>query len=305
MGGVLVWYSSRKIEFDELVACFINANYFWISLGVFFGILSHLSRAYRWKYMLEPMGYSLRFSNSIMAVFSGYLINYTIPRAGEVSRATILSNYEKIPFEKGFGTIVAERVADVLVMMLIIGFTLIWKFDIIYKILNEKLDLQNQLFILSLALFLFYFFYQIIKKGNHPFLVKIRSFLSGFLEGIMSISRMEHKWAFIVHTCFIWAMYILMFYVTSFTIESISQLPFSVILIGFIAASLSIAATNGGIGAYPVAVSEAFLIFNIDEKLGLCFGWIMWSSHTAMIVVMGGLSLVFLRIYNRIYPKTN
>ena len=306
LGGVLVWYSLRKISFSELAAYFINANYFWISLGVFFGILSHLSRAYRWKYMLEPMGYSLRFSNSIMAVFSGYLINYTVPRAGEVSRATILTNYEGVPFEKGFGTIVAERVADVFVMLLIIGFTLIWKFDIIYDFLIGGLDLQNQLFILSpIALFLFYCFYQIIKKGNHSFLVRIRSFLSGFLEGIMSIFRMEHKWAFIAHTCFIWAMYILMFYVTSFSIDSISQLPFSAILIGFIAASFSVAATNGGIGAYPLAVYAAFSIFNIEEVPSLAFGWIMWSSHTVMIVVMGGLSLVFLPIYNRLSPKTN
>ena len=101
------------------------------------GLLSHLSRAYRWKYMIEPLGHELRFSNSVMAVFSAYLINYTIPRAGEVSRATILSNYEKVPFEKGFGTIVAERVADVLVMMLIIGFTLIWQFEIILFMLNK------------------------------------------------------------------------------------------------------------------------------------------------------------------------
>lgn len=306
LGGVLVWYSLRKISFSELATYFTNANYFWISLGVFFGILSHLSRAYRWKYMLEPMGYSLRFSNSIMAVFSGYLINYTVPRAGEVSRATILTNYEGVPFEKGFGTIVAERVADVFVMLLIIGFTLIWKFEIIYDFLIDGLDLQNQLFILSpLALFLFYCFCQIIKKGNHPFFVRIRSFLTGFLEGITSIFRMEHKWAFIAHTCFIWAMYILMFHVTSFSINSISQLPFSAILIGFIAASFSVAATNGGIGAYPLAVYAAFSIFNIEEVPSLAFGWIMWSSHTVMIVVMGGLSLVFLPIYNRISPKTN
>ena len=184
LGGVLVWYSLRKISFSELAAYFKNANYFWISLGVFFGILSHLSRAYRWKYMLEPMGYSFRFSNSIMAVFSGYLINYTVPRAGEVSRATILTNYEGVPFEKGFGTIVAERVADIFVMLLIIGFTLIWKLDIIYDFLIDGLDLQNKMFILSpIALFLFYCFYQIIKKGDHPFLVRIRLFLSGFLEG--------------------------------------------------------------------------------------------------------------------------
>tara|TARA_Y100000991_G_C21953919_1_gene341131 strand:+ start:185 stop:1153 length:969 start_codon:yes stop_codon:yes gene_type:complete len=306
LGGFLVWYSLRKISFSELAAYFINANYFWISLGVFLGILSHLSRAYRWKYLLEPMGYSLRFSNSIMAVFSGYLINYTIPRAGEVSRATILTNYEGVPFEKSFGTIFAERVADIFVMLLIIGFTLIWKFDIIYDFLIDSLGSKNQLLIVfPIVLFISYFSYKIFKNSNHHLILSIKSFLTGFFEGIMSIFKMKHKKAFIAHTCFIWAMYILMFYVTSFSIESISQLHFSVILIGFIAASFSVAATNGGIGAYPLAVYAAFSFFNIEEVPSLAFGWIMWSSHTVMIIVMGGLSLVFLPIYNRFFPKYN
>ena len=139
----MVWYSLRKISFSELTDYFKNANYYWIGLGMFLGLLSHLSRAYRWKYMIEPMGYKLRILNSVMAVFSGYLINYTIPRAGEVSRASILSNYETVPFEKGFGTIVAERIADVLVMMLIIAFTLIWQFEIIYDFFFKGLTFKT------------------------------------------------------------------------------------------------------------------------------------------------------------------
>ena len=81
--------------------------------------------------MIEPMGY-IAFTNSVMAVFAAYLINYTIPRAGEVSRATILTNYDGVPFEKGFGTIVAERIADTLVMLIIIGITFLMEFDVIF-----------------------------------------------------------------------------------------------------------------------------------------------------------------------------
>ena len=116
---------------------------------------------------------------------------------------------------------------------------------------------------------------------------------------------MKYKWSFISHTLLIWAMYVLMFYVTSFSIEAILELPFSAILIGFIAASFTVAATNGGVGAYPLAVNAAFSIFNIEEAPSLAFGWIMWSSHTLLVVVVGGCSLVFLPIYNRIYPNTN
>ncbi|NJN50160.1 MAG: flippase-like domain-containing protein, partial [Polaribacter sp.] len=108
----LVWYSLSKISISTLVQYFKEANYFWIFLGLLFGILSHLSRAYRWKFMLKPLGYQPKFINSTLAVLIGYLVNLALPRAGEVSRAAVMANYEKIPFEKGFGTIVSERIAD-------------------------------------------------------------------------------------------------------------------------------------------------------------------------------------------------
>ncbi len=254
--------------------------------------------------MIEPLGYKLRFANSFMAVFAGYLINYSIPRAGEVSRATILANYEKVPFEKGFGTIVAERVADILVMVFIIIVTLLWKFNIIYNFLFQNIDFQNQLLIIfPLVFFLSFCFYQIIKKSNHTFFVRVRSFLGGFVEGLMSILKMRQKWSFIAHTLFIWAMYILMFYVTSHSIAQISGLDFSIILIGFIAASFSVAATNGGVGAYPLAVYAAFSIFEVPETPSLAFGWVVWTSQTILIIFIGGLSLILLPIYNKFYPK--
>ena len=132
----MVWYSLSQISIDELVEYFKRADYTWIVLGMFFGLLSHLSRAYRWCFQLEPMGYNIRLGNSIMAVFATYLINYTIPRAGEVARASILTNYEGVPFEKGFGTIVAERIADMIVMLGIIAVTLFLQFDFIYGFFN-------------------------------------------------------------------------------------------------------------------------------------------------------------------------
>jgi len=123
------------------------------------------------------------------------------------------------------------------------------------------------------------------------------------MEGLLSIFIMKKKWAYLAHTLFIWLMYILMFYFTSFSILQTSELDFFIILIGFIAASFSVAATNGGIGAYPLAVYAAFSIFDIPEAPSLAFGWIMWISHTLLIVVVGGVSLLVLPIYNKFYPK--
>ncbi len=303
LGGTLVWYSLQKIALSVLAEYFKNANYFWIGLGVFFGILSHLSRAYRWKFMIEPMGYRLRLPNSTMAVFATYLINYTIPRAGEISRATILANYEGVPFEKGFGTIVAERIADSLVMLLIIGIAFFLEFDAVYGFLFQDFNPKNQWWILVSLVTASSLIYVLFKKSTHPIILKLKTLFKGFLEGALSVFKMEKKWAFIAHTFFIWGMYVLMFYVTSLSIEATSDLPLSAVLIGFIAASFSIAATNGGIGSYPLAVYAAFTIFNVAQDPSLAFGWIMWSSQTIMIIILGGLSLILLPVYNKLHPK--
>ncbi|WP_412987086.1 lysylphosphatidylglycerol synthase transmembrane domain-containing protein [Pontimicrobium sp. IMCC45349] len=303
LGVVLIWYSLSQISFSELVQYFKKADYTWISVGVFLGLLSHLSRAYRWKFMIEPMGYKLRFANSSMAVLAAYLINYTIPRAGEVSRATIVANYEGVPFEKGFGTIVAERLADMVIMLGIILVTLLLEFEYIYQFFAERFDPIKIIIGLLVLVLLGVVFLYFINKSNHKIAVKIRTFVKGLFEGVTSIFRMKKKWAFIFHTLFIWAMYLLMFYVTSFTLVETSGIPFAAILIGFISASFSIAATNGGIGSYPVAVFAAFSIFGIAKEPSIAFGWIMWSSQTLLIVIAGGLSLLVLPIYNKMYPK--
>ena len=308
LAGLLVWYSLSKTSIPQLLEYFKNANYFWVGLGVFFGLLSHLSRAYRWRFQLEPMGYNIKLGNSIMAVFATYIINYTIPRAGEVARASVLTNYEGVPFEKSFGTIVSERLADMLVMLVIISIALFLQFDVISVQFFEKIEeldiTTNQILTFVIASFiLIVLLILTIKRGKSKIAIKIKSILSGLLEGITSILKMKKKWAFIFHTLFIWGMYVLMFYVTSFSLVETSQLPFSAILIGFIFASFSIAVTNGGIGSYPEAIVIAFTLFSLPEDPSRAFGWIMWTSQTIMVIVLGGFSLFFLPIYNRLYPK--
>jgi len=288
-----------KVSIEELVMYAKKADYTWIILGVFLGLLSHLSRAYRWRFQLEPMGYHIKFGNSMMAVFATYLINYTIPRAGEVARASIITNYEDVPFEKGFGTIVAERIADLLVMLGIITITLFLQFDFIYGFLIEKFNPTKIAVALVVCIVLIILFLRFIKKSKSKTALKIRTFVNGLIEGALSIFKMKKKWAFIFHTLFIWAMYVLMFYVTSLSIEELDGISAGAILIGFISASFSIAATNGGIGSYPLAIYAAFSIFGIAEEPSIAFGWIMWASQTILIIIFGGLSLIYLPIFNR------
>ncbi|WP_412176270.1 lysylphosphatidylglycerol synthase transmembrane domain-containing protein [Formosa sp. PL04] len=295
----MIAYSLSKVSVDELIVYFKNANYWWILLGAVLGLLSHLSRAYRWLFMLEPMGYHVKLSNSIMAVFAAYLINYTIPRAGEVARVSILTTYEGVPFDKGFGTVVAERIADLIVMFSIILVTLFLQFDFIFNFFLLKFNLSKLVFAMlgMVVLGVAGIFY--LRKSRSGLAIKIRTFILGLIEGVLSIFKMKKKWQFIAHTLFIWAMYILMFYVTTFAIKGLQPISMGAILIGFISASFSIAATNGGIGSYPVAVYAAFSLFGIAQGPSIAFGWIMWSSQTLLIILCGGLSLLFLPVFNR------
>ncbi|MDG2195168.1 MAG: lysylphosphatidylglycerol synthase transmembrane domain-containing protein [Polaribacter sp.] len=298
LGGFLVWYSLSKISIATLISYFKDANYWWISLGLFFGVLSHLSRAYRWKFMLEPMGYKPKFANSTMAVLVAYLVNYAVPRAGEISRAAVMTNYENIPFEKGFGTIVAERIADLIMMLCIIMITLFVQFDFIYELLTKNFNPTKIILLLIGFVFAFYIFTLYIKKAKTGIALKIKTFVLGLAEGVTSIFKMKHKWAFIFHTVFIWGMYVLMFWATIPAIKGL-EVPLGGVLIGFIAGGFSIAATNGGIGLYPVAVAGALALFGVPEEPATAFGWIMWTAQTAMIIIFGGLSFLVLPLYNK------
>ena len=298
LGSFLVWYSLSDISLETLGNYFKEANYSFIFLGLFFGILSHLSRAYRWKFMLEPLGFKPKFINSILAVLVGYLVNLAIPRAGEISRATVMTNYEKIPFEKAFGTIVAERIADLIMMLSIVAITLFVQFDFIYDLLTKNFNPLKISIGFAVLIVGFYIFTSFVKKATSGFLLKIKTFISGLIEGVTSIFKMKNKWAFIFHTLFIWAMYVAMFWATIPAIEGLN-VPFGGILIGFIAGGFSIAATNGGIGLYPIAVASALALFDIPAETATAFGWIMWTAQTAMIVIFGGLAFLLLPIYNK------
>ena len=138
-----------------------------------------------------------------------------------------------------------------------------------------------------------------IRKSNSKFALKVKGFVSGLLEGVLSIFKMKKKWAFIGHTLFIWCLYVLMFYVTTFALPELENISIAAVLIGFILASFSIAATNGGIGSFPEAIVIALTLFGMAEDPSRAFGWIMWSTQTLVIIVIGGLSLLYLPVYNR------
>ncbi len=271
----------------------------WILFGLVLGALSHISRSYRWKFLVDPLGYKLGIKNSILSVFAAYLINYTIPRAGDVARASIISNYEKIPFEKLIGTIIAERIVDMICISVLILISLLYEFERISEKIMTLLTSVNfgNLLIFLITVFLIIFLaFRILKRFK--FHKKFSNFLTGLKSGLTVIMRMEQKFAFIAHSIFIWLMYVFMFYVTSFAFSDLHGTNFFHLLISFTLAALSIMFSNGGIGIYPLAVEESLYWYGIEAVNGLAFGWVMWLSQTIMVIIFGGLSLFILPFIN-------
>lgn len=303
LGVFLIWYSLSSATPEERAELWENillAEPMWIILSLVFGLLSHLSRAYRWHYLLEPMGYKPRFPNSFMAVMGGYLANFGVPRSGEVLRGATISTYEKIPFEKAFGTIVSERIADLFMLLLIVAVGLLIQTEnfVTYFQNNDLNPVRTILMLFSLILagILVLLF---IKRSRISIAVRIREFARGILEGMKSILNMRKKGAFIFHTVFIWIMYLLMFYVIKFTIPETHSLSLAGILAAFIVGSFAVSTTNGGIGVYPVAMGAVLLLFGINKQAGEAFGWIVWGSQTVLVIVLGGVSLLLLPVFNQ------
>ena len=300
IGIFCIFFSFRNISFTDFTKYFYEINYLWVFVGIFLGALSHISRSYRWKYLIEPLGYKLGFINSVLAVFSAYLINYTIPRAGDIARATMISKYEKIPLDKTLGTIVAERAVDVICILIIIATGLIFEFNrISEKLISliENTEISVVIIYVGVIILILFVSNRVLRKSKYY--KSILNFFSGIVEGLTIIFKMEKRVPFILHSIFIWLMYILMFWATSMAFFELHEVAFYQFMISFTLAAISIMLSNGGIGIYPLAVEESLGWYSVQSTTGLAFGWVSWLSQTMMVIIFGGLSLFILPFINR------
>ncbi|MEM9647593.1 MAG: lysylphosphatidylglycerol synthase transmembrane domain-containing protein [Bacteroidota bacterium] len=303
IGLGLVYYSYTSTTPDDRARIFEaikSANPLWVFLSIFIGILSHISRAFRWNYLLEPMGYKPRLVNNVLIILTSYFANTLVLRSGEFLRATALNTYEKVPFEKGFGTIVTERIIDVIMLLLVITIALLVQTDVILGILEENgIGLVGSLVLLLVGVLGLIISIRLIKKSTSKFALKIKTFLNGLLDGVMSIFKMKKRGAFIFHTFFIWACYIGMFWVIKFTVPETTELPLGAFLVAFVAGAFAMATTNGGLGLFPIVVTAALSVYGISKTSGDAYGWIMWTAQTLMVVVFGTISFIVLPLLNR------
>lgn len=303
IGIVIIYYQFTTLtasDLDKIKISFLKADYFYVLLSLIVALLGYWSRAYRWKFALQHLGYQTKFHNDFMTVCVSYLVNLTIPRSGEISRAALLKKYEKVPFDKAFGTVVAERIVDMLIFLLfvIIGFAS--QFETIYTFLLEKnLQFETLLWISLGGFLLFVLFIIVWIYAEWKIIIKLKEKLSGLIEGMQSILKMKDKWSYLFHSFFIWFSYIVMFYVTIFALPETANITFDVVIMGFIFGTLAVGFTNGGLGAYPLAIAMIFSLYGISNDIGVAFGWLIWTSQTLLTIFLGLLSYLLLPILNK------
>jgi uncharacterized protein (TIRG00374 family) len=313
-----VWWPLSNFSEEaktEMRKALQDANYFWLILSAFFAILSHLSRAMRWQMLIETFEKRPRLINAFLAIMVGYLANLAFPRLGEITRCGIINRYEKIPIDKAFGTVITERLLDVVMLLLFTALAVLLQFKILGEYFNENIlqplllkidgfgDSSNWLLYGVLAVFIVLLALLAKYLSSHfretTIYKKLQTLMLGVWEGIKSVKNVKNLPVFIAHTFFIWIMYFVMIYACFFTTDFTSGLGPQVGLAVFVFGSFAVVATQGGIGAYPLMVAAVLVLYNIPYELGYVFGWIAWSGQTFMLLLVGFASLVLLPIVNK------
>ena len=315
----MLFRSSLKALTEEQISTIKTsiheANFGLLALSIGIGILSHLIRAYRWNMLVEPMGYKPRFINSFNAVMAGYLVNYGVPRLGEISRCTLLTKYEKIAFTKTLGTVIAERVLDVFLFFVVFFLMLFTQYDTISAyfenyllppISNKINNLAQHTYFFSISSVIACAFllliYRFRKKISGKFSNKIKGLALSFGNGFSSIRKVKKRITFILLTFLIWVCYYASVHVCFYCLPLTAHLGFSEAITAFVFGSITVMITPGGIGAYPFALQKILLlVYFVPEAGGASIGWLSWLTSFVLILFLGLFSFISLPILNKNY----
>jgi len=314
IGLFFVWLSLRDLNHDQWQKTkeAIGSSRQWLFFPVTaMLLLSHLSRALRWKILIEPLGYKPSTFNSFAAVMIGYLVNHGVPRLGELVKCTVLRRYEKIPVDKLIGTILAERAVDLICLGIVFVLALIFQGEVIGDFMlgsfsNFFSDKTGHLSVLKviiypaaflLALVLFYF--ALKKLGHINIIVQLKKIIKGVIHGLKSIRYIRQKGLFLFHSLFIWVMYLLSTTAGLYAFRETEHLGIPGGLSALGAGSVGIIVTPGGIGAYPLLIELLMGLYGVAATVGKSMGWLLWAVQTFIVLAGGLICLVLISRINK------
>jgi uncharacterized protein (TIRG00374 family) len=308
LGIIILWWLYKDQNPTELLSILKeDVAYGWIILSLSIALLSHISRTLRWQMLIEPIERKPRLNNTFLAVMIGYLANLAIPRMGEISRCAVLSKYENMSFSRLIGTVVTERILDVIMLLLSFGIMLILQYNVFFEFVNNKMDISGlKSFFSSPWLFLTIFFILgllfIFRNNirNSQLFFKIRGLWAKFKEGLLSFKNVKNKPLFIIHTILIFVLYYCMIYVCFFAFPFTRELGPAAGMAVFVMSSFGmVAPVQGGIGPWHFMVISTLLFYGVQPTEAGAFALLVHGSLNGIIIVTGLLSLITIPIINK------
>lgn len=307
--AAIFWYLFRQIQLQDFKSALAEFNFWWIGLSMLLSVFSHFLRAWRWRLLLQGSGYSSSLSNSYFAVMIGYLANSLFPRLGEVTRCGVLNRTDNVSVSHSLGTVVTERVIDLFILLAITAVTFFLQFNLLESYFNEGLtNLKTQLLenwwvlliLLVLGVFgLYILFYSSIGK-KIQFIGKVKDFVKGLWEGMLSLKNLKNQFGFWASTLGIWFLYFLMLYVITFgspLTENLGILAgLSILVMGSFGMATPI---PNGVGAFHTLVAGVLVLYGINQQDGIIFATIMHTSQFITVLVIGSLSLILVNLKHK------
>lgn len=310
LGIALLYMAFKGNDPQKIYEDLKKADYTWVIIASVCALLANFSRAKRWIILLDPIGYKPSVMNTFYAVSIGYFANIAFPRLGEVSRCTVLNQSEKVPFESAVGTVISERIIDVISLALLLVAVFFTQYSLMNQFFHESILPQLPMspqslltFIIPLfiifSLLAFYIYKNVNafekKVESSKFLTKLWGFGKRMGIGVKSVLLLKKKWAFLFYTVFMWCMYFLMTYICVFTIPATSHLSPSDGLFLLVAGSIGmIVPAPGGIGPFEFFISKSILLFGLTEIDGLVYASILHGSQILFTIILGSLSFLML-----------
>ncbi|MBY0424271.1 MAG: flippase-like domain-containing protein [Cytophagales bacterium] len=311
LGVYLMFYTFRNLELPKVLEAFEQANFWWFIPILISTICCHLLRAFRWQLLLKSVNYPISLGQSFRMMMAGYFVSYGVPRLGEVTRCMALQKDENIPFTVSFGTVVVERLADLIFIIGITAATFFIEYDLISTFFSENIfqpllgiftssktgNNERKYYILG-ALAILTVLYYILKPRleKSGYVEKADQFSNDFLSGIQSVSKMDQKGLFALLSILIWVFYFLMTFFWFYSLGPTSHLGIkaglALLVIGTVGRSVPI--QGGGMGAYHYLITKGLLLFGVAELYGSTLAIIIHGAQTLFTIGVGGICFLLI-----------
>lgn len=305
----LIYFAFKNVDFNEFWDNLGKVNFNWVIVSLIISVIPYVARAYRWNILISALGYQPKLYPTTLAILIGYFANLAVPRLGEVVRCGFLQRTGKVPFTVSVGTVITERIVDMLTLLLLLVIALILEYDVLSSFLSPYLsnaDFAGIYWALGglaiVGIIGIVIMWLLVKQGKFP---KLSNLIKELVQGIFAIVKIKNLTGFLMATLVMWVVYFLMSYVIIFSLESTSHLDLEAGLLLLVTGGIAIALpVQSGFGTYHTLISALLLIYGIPEVTGLFMATLLHTSQIIAIAILGALAL-FLGLLLRSKSETN